>query len=423
MRFLSLIFSLSRQSLWNRRLTVGLTVFAIAVSVMLVLGVEKVRHDAKSSFANTISGTDLIVGARSGAVQLLLYSVFRIGNATNNISWNVYEELAARKEVKWAIPISLGDSHKGFRVMGTTADYFRHYQYAQSRPLAFQSGAPFADIFDAVLGADVAKTLGYKLGDPIIVAHGIGKAGFKKHDDKPFKVTGILKKTGTPVDRTVHVSLKAIEAIHVDWQSGSRLPGMSISKDQVRQMDLKPAAITAILLRLNSRLSIFGMQRQINTYADEPLLAVLPGVALQELWGLMGTAEAALGAISLLVVASGLLGMVTMLLSSLNERRREMAVLRAIGARPAHILALFCAESLLITALGAVFGLAFLYGGLIIVQPILDTQFGLFLPIHPPSAGDCVLLALIVLAGFLAGLIPAFRAYRYSLADGMVIRT
>ena len=157
---------LALQSLRNRALTASLTVLAIAFSVMLLLGVEKVRTGARQSFADTISGTDLIVGARSGSIQLLLYSVFRIGNATNNVTWKSYEDIAKRPEVAWIVPLSLGDSHHGFRVLGTTADYFQRYKYRHGQSLTFASGGPFKDLFDAVIGADVATALGYKVGDP-----------------------------------------------------------------------------------------------------------------------------------------------------------------------------------------------------------------------------------------------------------------
>ena len=417
------IVSIALKSLLNRRATAALTVFAIAISVTLLLGVEKVRIEAKASFANTISGTDLIVGARSGAIQLLLYSVFRIGNATSNISWESYREIAARPEVAWTIPLSLGDSHRGFRVLGTNGDYFRHYRYGRKQPLAFAAGAPFADLFDAVLGADVAQSLGYRIGDPMVVDHGLGSAGFSKHEDKPFRVAGILAKTGTPVDRTVHVSLEGIEAIHIDWQSGTRVPGMSVSAEAVRRMELRPRAITAFLIGLDSRLATFAVQRHVNGYRAEPLLAILPGVALQELWDLMGTAEAALTAISVFVVVTGVLGMLTMLLAGLNERRREIAILRSVGARPLHVFALFVAEATVLTAAGTLLGLALLYASLLVAQPIVDARFGLYLSIAPPTARDMAILGLVMVAGFLAGTVPAHQAYRKSLADGMIVRT
>ena len=418
-----IILRLAWQSLSNRWVTAVLTILAIAVSVMLLLGVEKVRNGARSSFANTISGTDLIVGARSGDLQLLLYSVFRIGNATNNMTYESYEEIAADDAIEWIVPLSLGDSHRGFRVMGTTRDYFEHYRYRRDRQLAFTDGKPFDDLFDAVLGADVAAALGYQLGDPIVVAHGLGDVSFTEHDDKPFVVAGILDKTGTPVDRTVHVSLEAIEAIHVDWQSGAQIPGQTVSADEVRKMDLTPDAITAAFVGLKSKLSTFKLQREINDYAEEPLSAILPGAALQELWWLIGTAETALGAVSIMVVITALLGMVTMVLATLNERRREMAILRSVGARPRTVLGLLVAEAGLLGFLGTVLGVVLLYLALVIVRPLVDVAYGLHLDIGWLTSRELFSLLAVITVGLLAGLLPALYAYRLSLADGMMVRT
>ncbi|MEO0763439.1 MAG: ABC transporter permease, partial [Pseudomonadota bacterium] len=371
-----MLLRLALRSLANRWMTVALTVFATALSVGLFLGVEKVRDGARASFSNTVSGVDLIVGARSGSVQLLLYSVFRIGNATNNITWATYEDLAANPAVDWIVPLSLGDSHRGFRVLGTSQAYFDHYRFRGDRALGFSAGERFDDLFDAVLGADVAAELGYALGDEIVIAHGI--ASFSFHDDKPFVVAGILEKTGTPVDRTVHVSLEGIEAIHVDWQGGARRPGASVSVEEVRARELRPQAITAAMIGVTSKLAVFRLQRAINQYPEEPLLAVLPGVALQELWSLVGVAETALAGVSGMVVATALLGMAAMILAGLGERRREMAILRAVGARPRVIVGMLVLEAALISLAGAALGLAFLYGGLVIAQPWLDAVYGLY---------------------------------------------
>ena len=417
------IISLAFRSLVSRRATVMLSVTAIAVSVTLLLGVERIRTETRNSFSNTISGTDLVVGARSGSIPLLLYSVFRIGNATNNISWQSYRELAADPAVAWTIPLSLGDSHRGFRVLGTNADYFRYFRYARTRSLSFTGGKPFDDVFDAVLGAEVADALGYGIGDKIIIDHGVGRIGFASHKDKPFRVSGILARTGTPVDRTVHVSLGGIEAIHVDWRSGAPVPGFRVDAERVRQMDLKPRAITAFFVGLKSRFATFTVQRKINEYRPEPLLAILPGVALQELWSLMATAERALSAISVFVVATGLIGMVTMLLSGMNERRREMAILRAVGARPVHIFSLFVLEAGFIASLGAIMGIGLLYVFLGLAQPFIESTYGLFIAIGPPTSTDMMYLGAVVAAGVLAGLVPAVRAVRLSLADGIIVRS
>ncbi|OIQ32898.1 MAG: peptide ABC transporter permease [Alphaproteobacteria bacterium MedPE-SWcel] len=415
-----MILRLALGSLLARALTVGMTILAIALSVALFLSVEKIRTGARASFADTISGTDLILGARSGSVQLLLYSVFRIGNATNNVTWQSYQDIASRKEVDWIVPISLGDSHRQFRVMGTTQAFFEHYRYRGGRPLEIGQGHGLKDLYDAVIGAEVAATLGYAVGDPIVVSHGL--ASFSEHDDQPFRVAGIIGRTGTPVDRTVIVSLAAIEAVHVDWRSGAQIPGQATPVDRIRQMDLTPTAITAALVGVKSRLQIFGLQRWINEYPEEPLLAILPGVALQELWQIVGVAESALVAVSAMVVVTALLGLMAMIFSSLNERRREMAIWRAMGARPATILGLLVLEAALMAAIGAVLGLALLYAGLVIARPLVDSAFGLWLPIGLPTARELSVLAAVIGAAAISSLLPALRAYRLSLADGMMVR-
>jgi putative ABC transport system permease protein len=414
---------LALKSLWNRRATALLTIAAIAVSVALLLGVQKLRTAARDGFANTVSGVDLIVGARSGQLNLLLYSVFRVGDATANVSWASYQKIAHHPDVEWTIPISLGDSHRGFRVMGTNADYFRHYRFAGTRNLEFAAGKPFADLYEAVLGADVARQLGYRIGDPIVVAHGLGNVSFAEHKDKPFRVAGILARTGTPVDRTVHVTLEAITAIHVDWQSGMQaMPGMRIGAEAARQRDLTPESITAFMVGMRSRVMTFTMQRAINEYRQEPLMAIIPGVALTQLWNLVSIADTALMIVAAFVVLAGLLGMLTAILTSLNERRREMAILRSVGARPRHIFTLLVSEAGLLATSGVVAGVALTYGLLAVARPLLEQRFGIFVEIAGLTRYDLAILGSIIVLALLMGLAPAWRAYRNSLSDGLTIR-
>lgn len=418
---MSATLSLAWKSARNRKVTAILSILTVAISVILLLGVERIRTQAKSSFANTISGTDLIVGGRSGQVNLLLYSVFRIGNATNNIDWKSYQEFSQHRSVKWAIPISLGDSHKGFRVMGTNHSYFEHYRYGQKQNLAFTKGREFQQLFETVIGAEVAKTLGYQIGSEIIIAHGISDVGFSRHDNLPFKVVGILAPTGTPVDKTVHVSLEAIEAIHVGWESGANL-GNTPDAQQLQNRDFQPKQITAMMLGLKSKIQTFALQRQINTYTKEPLSAILPGVALHELWGMMSVAEQALMAVSAFVVIAGLLGMLSSLLTSLQERRREMAILRAMGARPRHVFSLLILEASSLTFIGILLGTFSLYLLLFVAAPFIQQSYGINLSVITLSNYELSLLALVQLAGTVIGFIPALRAYKQSLSDGMTIR-
>jgi putative ABC transport system permease protein len=402
------IIELALKSLWNRRATALLTLCAIAISVALLLGVEKMRHAARDSFASTISQTDLIIGARSGPLNLLLYSVFRVGDATANVSWQSFQKIARHRDVAWTIPLSLGDSHRGFRVLGTNLNYFKYYRYAQTRQLQFSAGQAFNGLYDAVLGADVAAQLGYQLNQKIVIAHGVGAVSFKNHADKPFRVVGILAQTGTPVDRTVHVSLEAISAIHLNGATTG--------------VDLTPESITAFLVGMRSKVNTFTMQRAINEYPVEPLLAVIPGVALSQLWQLVGVADKALLVIAAFVVLAGLLGMLTAILTSLNERRREMAILRSVGARARHIFTLLIAEAGLLASLGVLLGVLLTYGLWFFGQPLIEQRFGIFLPIKGLSLNDLRILAAIIGAALLMGALPAWRAYRHTLSDGLTLR-
>lgn len=419
----SALFPLALRSLWDRRGTALLTVLAVALAVALLVGVEKLREGTRAAFERTITGTDLVVGARSGQLNLLLYSVFRIGDPTNNITWESYQALSRRPEVAWTVPLSLGDSHRGYRVLGTTQAYFQHYRHGEDRTLVVAEGKVFDDLFDAVLGAEVARALGYGLGDEIVLSHGIGSVSFADHDDKPFRVAGILAPTGTPVDRTVHVSLEAIEAIHLGWESGTRLGrGPQVSADDVRKLELQPKQITAFLVGLKSRAAALRYQRVVNTYPEEPLLAIIPGVALTQLWSVLGVAEKALTAIAVFVVGVGLLGILTSILTSLNERRREMAVLRAVGARPWHVVALLVVESAVLALVGALLGVVLVHLALAVGAPVLESRAGLALVGIAPGLFDLAVVGAVTLAAAAMGLLPALRAYRASVADGLTVR-
>jgi putative ABC transport system permease protein len=424
------LLHVAARSAWNRRGTLALVVLSIALATALLLTLERLRTDIRSSFALAVSGTDLVVGARTGPVQLMLYAVFRVGGATNTIKTESLKAIAAHRAVAWLVPISLGDSHRGFPVLGTSTDYFQRFAYADKQRLVLAQGAPFAGTLDGlyqtVLGAEVARKLGYTLGQRITLAHGSGGlegALASEHADKPFTVVGILARTGTPVDRTVHVSLQAIEAIHLDWQGGAPVPGVSIAPEDARKFDLEPKQVTAALVGLKGRAAVFNVQRFVNNFEGEPLLAVLPGVALDELWAVVGLGEQALLAMSGLVALVSLASLVAVVLAGLNERRRELAVLRAVGAGPRHVLVLLAAEGALVTGLGALLGAAVAALAVWGAGPWVQQRFGISLLAGAPTAAQWGLFAAVLAAGMLASLVPGLRAYRLSLADGLSPRT
>lgn len=418
------VLHLTLRSLASRRLTAALTLASIALSVALLVGVERLRGDARASFVATLSGTDLVVGAPSGPVPLLLYAVFHVGEPTSNIRWTSVEALRALSAVRWVVPISLGDSHRGYRVVGTDAGYFEHVRHGRGDTFAFAQGRAFAGsrqaVFEAVLGAEVAAALEYRVGSRIVLAHGAGEVSFIEHADKPFTVVGILERSGTPTDRSVLVSLEAIEAIHADWQGGAPPRGGQVPAPA--SPELVPGAVTAAFVGLKSRSAVFGVQRFVNEFPGEPLLAILPGATLESLWSLLGIVERALLAVSALVVAVGLAGLAATMVAGLAARRRELAILRALGAGPLEIFALLATEAILVALAGCALGLAALYGALVALGPLAAARWGLVLSLAPPGEREAWLLGAVLAAALAASLIPAVRAYRMSLADGMTVR-
>jgi putative ABC transport system permease protein len=420
------LLAIAWRSAWNRRGTLVLVALSIALSTLLLLSLERMRTDVRTSFSQSVSGTDLIVGARTGSVQLMLYSVFHIGGATNNVKMSSLEVIARHPAVAWMVPISLGDSHHGYPVLGTTPDFFARFLHGDRQALQLVQGRAFAGtlegLYEAVLGAEVAQALDYRIGQRVTLSHGAGGvtgALAAEHADKPFTVVGILARTGTPVDRTVHVGLQAIEAIHLDWAGGAPLPGLHIAPEQARKFDLVPKQVTAALFGLKSRVAVFRVQRFVADYEGEPLMAVLPGVALDELWDVVGVGERALLGMSGLVAVVSLAGLVAVVLAGLNERRRELAVLRAVGAGPRHVLLLLALEGALVTLVGALAGALAAALAIALAGPWVQTRFGIALQLSAPTVTQWALLGAVLLAGMLASLVPGWRAYRLSLADGL----
>lgn len=430
------LLNIARQSAWNRRSTLIWVVVSLALATALLWTLERLRHDIRQSFSQSVSGVDLIVGARSSPVQLMLFSVFHIGSVPQSMGMDSVRAVAEHRSVSWVVPLSLGDSHRGFPLLGTTPAFFEHFAYGNKQPLVLREGAVFADtldsLYEAVIGAEVARKMGYGLGQSISMGHGMdthdhghghghgqGVDEADAHADKPFTVVGILAPTGTPVDRSVQVSLKALEAIHLDWVAGTPMPGGQIPADQARKFDLEPKEVTAALVGLKSRAAVFNVQRFVNAYESEALMGVMPGVALGELWSVLGMGENALLAVSALVALVSVVSLMAVVLAGLNERRRELAVLRAVGAAPRHVLGLLTLEGVWVTCAGVLLGVLLAHLGMALATPWLQQSLGIRLQMAAPLTSQLALAGAVLLAGLLASLGPAWRAYRLSLADGL----
>jgi putative ABC transport system permease protein len=407
-----ILFQLAIKSLRNRLFSSTLTVVSIALSVALLLAVERTKRAGEEGFTQAISQTDLLVGARTGPLNLILYTVFNMGSPSNNVSWKSFQEIKAKTEIEWTIPYSIGDSHRGFRVVGTDENFYAHYSFHGGQKVLLAEGTTALGIWDAVIGSNVKNKLGYALGEKIVIAHGVTHGeGVLMHDDKPFHVTGVLRPTGTVIDQGIYVSLYGIEAMHL------KAPATEIKKEDIRIDD-----ITSFFLRLKSRTAILNVQRDINNYPTEPLLAIIPGVALSELWRSLSQIDNILKMISWMVIGVGLAAMLSSLLAGLNERRREMAILRSLGAGPTKIAALMIFESGLLTLIGIALGLGIEISFFFVLQAWLENNFGFYMTGFAITKVEIIYLAVTLICGLLIGLVPALKASNSALKDGLSSR-
>lgn len=419
-----ILFTLAIKSLRNRLFSSLLTIFSIALSITLLLAVERTKRAAEDGFTQAISQTDLLVGARTGPLNLILYTVFNMGSASNNISWKTYQEIKSKPEIAWTIPYSLGDGHRGFRVVATDENFYNHYRFRGNQSVELKSGEPALGIWQAVIGSEVEKKLKYKLKDPIVIAHGVTRGeGILKHDDKPFYVSGILKPTGTALDQSIYISLYGMEAIHMDWQDGAApTEAKRIHAESIKKENIHIGQLTAFFLRTKSRIETLRLQREINNYDEEPLMAIIPGATLSDLWRGLSQIDLVLKIISWMVLGVGLASMVSSILAGLNERRREMAILRSLGASPQKIAALLVFESFFITLIAIIAGLLFELTCFFILKDWLQNEFGLFLTGSAISEAEIIYLSVALTFSILVGLIPAWRASRLTLKDGLSVR-
>ena len=450
----TVLFSVAAKSLRYRLSGVILTTIAVALSVFVLLGVEHVRQESRSSFASTVSGVDLIVGARTGDINLLLLSVFRIGSASANVSWESVEAINEHPQVDWVVPLSLGDSHRGYRVVGTTEGFFDRYHYGRKQPITFDTGSQFSETADVVLGAAVAKSLGYGIGDSLILSHGVADTSFVHHDQVPFTVVGLLSPTGTPVDNALFVSLEAIDAMHADEETAQEHGhdeheshdehdahdehdehdehgehdahnehGEHDAHNEHGEHDAHDhsgplGSVSAVLVGLDGPFATLQVQRWINEFEDEALLGILPGVTLTQLWDIMARIEDTLRGIAILVFISSLFGLNAMLLASMRERRQEIGILRSIGAPSLFILGMLVVESLLIVIVGIVLAIGCLIVAIGAVNGFLMSEVGISFSYQILYPTSLIALTLIVIVSVFMSLLPAWQAYRLSTSPG-----
>jgi len=414
------MFKLLFKSIRSRILPVSLVTITLMASMVLLLSIERIQKATEEGFNQSISGVDAIIGPRSSSLELVLYTVFHIGRPTNNITMQTVDDIKQRKDIDWLVPIALGDSHKGFRVIATEKNYFQHIKYAGDKPLSMSSGSAFNQISETVIGADVAKKLNYKIGSSLQISHGSGESIGMKHDDFSFKVSGILNKTGTPIDQAIFVDLKGYELVHIGWQSGKKLFSLDrFDMSSITNDELTPKTITAAFVGLKSKLTLFKFTKNIQKYSDEAISAVVPGIALSQLWSVIGLVDKGFELLSWIIIVISLIAMVTLIISSIENRKREMTIYRANGASAFFLSKLVVFEALLIGITAIIGAIVFVT----IVSYLATDQINVALGITPKfewvSLEEIKIFGIILLAGVLSSLVPAIMVFRKNIHHGL----
>ena len=410
------MLSLLLKSIRSRIIPTSLVTISLMASMVLLLSIERIQQGAEEGFNQSISGVDAIIGPRSSSVELVLYTVFHIGRPTNNITTKTIDDIRQRNDIDWMVPIALGDSHKDFRVVATESNYFEHIKYANNKSLTLSKGKVFSELSEVVLGADVAEKLNYIVGSKIQITHGSTESTSNKHDDFLFKVSGILNKTGTPIDQAIFLDLNGYELLHLGWKSGKKVFSLDkIDLSTIPKQDLNPKTLTATFVGLKSKLTLFNFTKSIREYPNEAISAVIPGIALSELWSIVGLVDKGFELLSWIIIAISLIAMITLIITSLENRKHEMTIYRANGASPRFLAGMVVYEALFI-------GLVAIFGAIILVSIVTyfaTSQLNSILGISPTfkwiSFGEVKVFSIILLAGVLSSLIPAIMVFRKNL--------
>jgi putative ABC transport system permease protein len=394
--------SLAWQSLRHRPLASALNMLLMAVGIAMMTFVLSASTQLEDNALRDAQGIDLVVGAKGSPLQLILSSIYHIDIPNGNIPLAAEAELASNRLVKKVIPLALGDSYQGFRIVGTTTDYIAHYQGALAQGKLFD--APM----QVVLGAQVATRTNARLGASFAGSHGL-VAGGDMHKDAVYTVTGILQPTGSVLDRLV---LTPVESV---WNVHEVVHGIDVNDPEEKAAMDAERELTALLVQYASPLAAMSMPRLINS--QSALQAAQPALEAAKLFRLLGVGVDVLRGIAVIVLLSAALSMFVSLYNALEERKTDLAILRTLGAPPGKLFALLLVEGLLLAAGGAIVGWLLGHAAVEVLGRLLMHDQNLAMSGWAISANEAWLALVAVVVGVAAALVPAIRAYRTEIAD------
>lgn len=443
------IFTLVTKNILQRCLSILLTTLSVALGVALIAATISIKNEVETNFRQSSVGYEMIVGSKGSPMQLVLSTVYMLGNPVGNIRYEVYEDLKKDRRVALALPYAFGDNYAGHRIVGTTDEVFTKFQYAPGKSYEISEGRPFKaeSEFEAVIGSEVAKRTGMKIGDTFIATHGLQESSEDtghQHEEKPFTVVGIMKPTGATADKIIYTTLRSVWEIHEhhgaeDEHSDTETEGTHDNHDHDAHHDedgdhdyeqvshAHVSDITAVIVKVRSPLFALQFYKQINdgTMAQ----AAIPVNEIKSLFDIVGNVDWAFLLITALVIVVALIGMLVAIYNSLNERRREIAIMRSLGAHRRKIFGIITLEAVVISFFGTLAGLLLskllllLVKGYIIestgveigvkVLNFISIKEGVSVPV------ELILLSVVPLIGALAGLVPAISAYRTDVARNL----
>ena len=418
--YLRSVWMIVSRSLRQHSLSSTITILSVALATGLVMAVFSVSQQSRMAFAGGPVGFDAVLGARGSSLQLVLNTVFHLETSPGNIPWESYSSLIDDPRVELAIPYAVGDHYKGYRIVGTSEAIFTEFEYAKGRKLEFQPGGRAFDERrrEAVLGATVARETQLAPGSIFHPSHGVGRTSGHSHDEE-YVVVGVLEVSNSPNDRVIWIPIEGIFRL-----SGHKLRGSGEEYEarDGEQIDDAHKELSAVMLKLRSPQAGFALSGEINRERKDLTLAWPIGATMAQLFDKLGWVHRILEMVAYLVMVVAAGSILASLYNTMNERRREFAILRSLGARRRTVFAVILLEAQTIALLGSLLGFAVYYAILIGAGTIVRDQTGVVLDLAAwHDAFFWTPLGMLAIGG-VAGLLPALKAYATDVA-GTLART
>jgi putative ABC transport system permease protein len=409
------LLKISTNNLKDKPLTTSLSILLMALGIAIISLLLLASKQIEEKFTRNVAGIDMVVGAKGSPLQLILSSIYQIDSPTGNISMEEANRLTRSPLVKSTIPLSMGDSYQGYRIVGSTEKYLAHFQ------AEFESGNVFSKAMDIVIGAKAAKNLGLKVGNTFASQHGFDTEG-NSHQEKQFKVVGILKSTNSVLDQVMITPLESVWAVHDEHheeETGKGANSLKLleetqSQTEEHHIEEDSKEITSLLVKFRNPVMGMMMARSINQ--NSTLQTATPAIEINRLFALLGVGVDALKWIALVIIIVSGLSVFVSLYNSLKERKYEMALMLSMGASRTKLFLLLLLEGLIISVVGFLFGIILSRFGLWMMSENVEQNFHYELNVLSLLNEEFYLFFGALLIGLLAAAIPSLGIYHINIS-------